>query len=269
VNVTGTGVGTVEGTKSLHTPACSEDDIAVWGTTGNPHVWAACNAGATTAYSNQSVTLVNPNAAGGPTAAQKAYMGAYYQWGRNIDVTTGATVAGPLAPVTAANAFNGTLFITNGTPPYDWVTPKNDNLWGGVGSTTSTGTHSSLGSPVAMRGPCAAGYHVPTAKEWCDAIFAVSPTRSGGAAMTCSSTSYQVEAAPNKFMTTLKLPLAGLRNHSPAEFGNQGLSGHYWASSTVTVSDSGYTVSFSSTHGVRSHGSFPRAGGFTVRCLKD
>ena len=196
-------------------------------------------------------------------------MGAYYQWGRNIDVTTGATVAGPLAPATAAI---GIHFITNGAGTFDWVEPQNDNLWGGAGSTTSTGTHSSLGSPAAMRGPCAAGYHVPTAKEWCDAIVAVSPTRSDGAAMTCSS-SYQVEATPYKFITTLKLPLAGHRNRSFAEFGNQGLSGHYWASSNKW--DNGSCVSFSSTpphtlpHGVRGAASADRADGLSVRCLKN
>ena len=190
-------------------------------------------------------------------------MGAYYQWGRNLDVSTGATVAGPLAPATAASE---TRFITNGTAPYDWVTPQNGNLWGGTGSTAAVGTYSSLGSPAAMQGPCATGYHVPTLKEWCDALIAVSPTQNGGAAMVCDA-NWHVEATANKFMTTLRLPLAGNRNYSPAAFSNQGTDGFYWAASTTGTN--GYGVLLSTTYGVLPALNSGRAYGLSVRCLKN
>lgn len=68
------GTGTASSQFLAGTP-----DIAVWnGST--VQVWAAANAGATTAYAGQPVTLADSTATGGPTAAQKAYMGAYYQW---------------------------------------------------------------------------------------------------------------------------------------------------------------------------------------------
>ncbi|MFB0964131.1 MAG: hypothetical protein QMC36_00195 [Patescibacteria group bacterium] len=104
-------------------PGCDAPDIYL---TGSNQHWAACNVGASTAYAGQSVALTDATAAGGPTAAQKAYMGAYYQWGRNEDVTTGTTVAGPLAAATAASE---TRFITKGTAPYDWLSVQDDNLW--------------------------------------------------------------------------------------------------------------------------------------------
>ena len=43
-------------------------------------------------------------ASGTPTAAQEAYLGGMYQWGRNDDVTSGTSVTSP---------YNGTL--TNGS----------------------------------------------------------------------------------------------------------------------------------------------------------
>lgn len=241
-------------------PGCDTDDIYL---TGSNQYWAACNVGATTAYSNQSVTFADTTAAGGPTAAQKAYMGAYYQWGRNLDVTTGASVNGPFVPATAASE---TRFITSGTSPLDWISPQNDDLWGGMGSTTAAGTYPSLGSPTAMQGPCGVGYHVPTVKEWCDAIIAVSPTQNGGAAMVCDS-AWHVEATANKFITTLKLPIAGLRSYSNATFSNQGVYGPYWASSTTGTY--GHAISLSSSLGVLPANSNYRTFGFPVRCLKN
>lgn len=261
----GTSAGTTGGNQTATVsqyPNCDTPDIYL---TGSNQYWAACNAGpgSLTAYTNQSVALADATATGGPTAAQKAYMGAYYQWGRNADVTTGGSVAGPLAPATAATE---TRFITNGTAPYDWVTPQNDNLWGGTGSTTAAGTYSSLGSPAAMQGPCQTGYHVPTQKEWCDAIVAVSPTQNGGAAMVCDA-NWHFEATANKFMSTLKLPLAGHRNYSTAAFVTQGTNGAYWAASTTGTY--GYYVYLSTTLGVIPANNRYRAYGLSVRCLKN
>lgn len=236
-------------------PGCDTVDIYL---TGSNQYWAACNVGASTAYSNQSVTFADATAAGGPTAAQKAYMGAYFQWGRNVDVTTGPTVAGPLI---AAAAASETRFITNATLPRDWITPQDDNLWGGTGSTAVAGTFASLGSPAAMKGPCAAGYHVPTQKEWCDAIKAVSPD------VTACDAAWHVEATANKFMNTLKLPLAGFRNSSTAAFGSQGAYGHYWASSPSGTA--GHGVRLSSSSGMVPDNANNRDTGLSVRCLKN
>lgn len=76
-----------------------------------------------------------------------------------------------------------------------------------------------------MRGPCADGYHVPTQKEWCDAIMAVSPE------VTACDAVWYVEATANKFMNTLKLPLAGYRTSAAGALSVQGTNGLYWASS--------------------------------------
>lgn len=70
-------------------PGCDTPNIKL----GNGQVWAACNVGATTAYANQSVTVADTSASGGPTVAQKAYMGTYFQWGRTVDARASNPVA--------------------------------------------------------------------------------------------------------------------------------------------------------------------------------
>jgi formylglycine-generating enzyme required for sulfatase activity len=42
-------------------------------------------------------------------------------------------------------------FIINGSSPYDWRNPQNDNLWQGVSGTNN---------------PCPSGYRLPTEAEW-------------------------------------------------------------------------------------------------------
>lgn len=73
-------------------------------------------------------------------------LGLLYQWGRKdpfvnanaltVNNTTAAATVGDLPYKTAGRSTmdyaikNPTTFITNGTAPYDWMTTKNDNLWG-------------------------------------------------------------------------------------------------------------------------------------------
>jgi hypothetical protein len=66
-----------------------------------------------------------------------------------------------------------------------------------------------------MKGPCAAGYHVPTQKEWCEAIRSVSPD------ITVCDVNTYAEVNSNKLMNTLRLPPAGLRSLVNGEFANQ------------------------------------------------
>lgn len=64
-------------------------------------------------------------------------MGAFYQWGRNDDVTTtGVTSTLASASATASTA-GTTSFITGVAYAYDWISGGNNNLWGGSSTMTS------------------------------------------------------------------------------------------------------------------------------------
>jgi uncharacterized protein (TIGR02145 family) len=106
-----------------------------------------------------------------------------------------------------------------------------------------------------MQGPCASGYHVPTQKEWCDAVASISSS------LTCTHT-YQNNTS---MRTTLKLPLAGFRKYVDGSFDNQGGYGFYWAAS---LGSSGYNLSMSSSQ-VQPVGNPHLAYGFSVRCMKN
>lgn len=75
--------------ESTFYPGCDASDIVL----PNGQTWAACNVGATTAYSNQTYPALDAPR----TPEQKAWMGALFQWGRNDDVTSSATTS-VLAP---------------------------------------------------------------------------------------------------------------------------------------------------------------------------
>jgi hypothetical protein len=116
-------------------PGCDTEDI----TLANGQVWAACNAGATTAFSGQAY----PAATVERTAGQKAYLGALYQWGRNDDVTATGTPTTILAPTgTLAGGVGHSNFIFN-TGSYDWIETQNSNLWGGGSTSLGLGTFAS------------------------------------------------------------------------------------------------------------------------------
>ena len=229
-------------------PGCDTPDIALV----NGQTWAACNVGATTAYDGQAY----PSGTA-PTAAQKSYLGALFQWGRNEDVTN----LGTTATLAAAGSTSSTVvgsFVTSSTLPSDWIATQNGNLWGGGSTSLGAGTFAgrNAGDQASMKGPCAAGYHVPTQAEWYAAVSALNP------AVTNTAT-WQNDTA---LATTLKLPLAGYRNYLSAAYSLQRRGGYYWASSPTGIH--GYSVSLSSTQ------VFPasvnlRAFGLSVRCLKN
>ena len=163
----------------------------------------------------------------------KAY-GDLYQWGRPADGHQCRT-----SSTTAANATDDTpgdaLFITEGTTPFDWRVPKNDNLWQGVDGTNN---------------PCPGGYRLPTETE-----------------LDNEHNSWGFDNAAGAFGSVLKLPMAGYRLYSDGSllFVDADARGYYWSSS-VSGSNA-RTLYFNSSNAYMTT-SF-RAAGLSVRCLKD
>ena len=171
--------------------------------------------------------------------------GNHYQWGRPADgheisvwngatLTTGrgfydATAFGALSATTTPGHPN---FILTNAGVNDWLAAQADpDRWA-----------------TANQGPCPAGYHVPTDTQWITA-----------------DTFGAWNNNTDTYNSALKLPSAGHRYRSLGLLSGSGTYGSYWSS---TVSGTyARELTFYSAAAYTSHDY--RAGGFSVRCLKD
>ncbi len=169
--------------------------------------------------------------------------GSLYQWGRGSDghqlinwsnATTGVAANTTTSTLSTTDAPGNGNFITSTSGPQDWRSGQNDNLWQGVSG---------------VNNPCPAGYRLPTATEWNTERSSWSSQNSAGA-----------------FASALKLPLAGSRDRqAAATFNFQGTHGQYYSSSVSTTNSICLTIYSTSV----STGETLRAGGLSVRCIKD
>ncbi len=158
--------------------------------------------------------------------------GDLYQWGRRSDGHQCRTSAIITTLSSVDQPAHGN-FIRGTALPYDWRSPQNANLWQGVGG---------------INNPCPSGYRVPTETELETESLSWNPSTSIGA-----------------MNSNLKMPMAGNRFDVTGLLGNVGTMGIYW-SSTVSGIFSRY-LNFSPT-GASMTGNY-RAGGFSVRCIKE
>ena len=104
---------------------CNTYDLLVGSLTGTYQLWAACNVGASIAYTG-GLSIVNCNA--GATdcdASIRNTLGTYFQWGRNDDVTSGVSQVSYNGALTNNSTNNQYYYsaYTNG----DWYQPD-DNI---------------------------------------------------------------------------------------------------------------------------------------------
>jgi uncharacterized protein (TIGR02145 family) len=162
---------------------------------------------------------------------ESAY-GDLYQWGRAADGHQKRNSPTTTSQSNSDQPEHGD-FILASDSPYDWRRPQNAYLWQGVSG---------------VNNPCPSGYRLPTAAEWRAEQQSWSSNNNTGANV-----------------SPLKLPLAGNRDSSSGSIFNVGSGGYYWAR-TVAGSDV-RRLYFSSRNA--NVGSFYRALGLSVRCIKD
>jgi hypothetical protein len=165
--------------------------------------------------------------------------GDYYQWGRNFDGHQDSTSGTTGTQATDVNSA-GTEFITsNNTNSYDWAKTADS-----AGTTRSANWSKTDGSSV-----CPVGYRVPTIVE-----------------LRAETLDEDVTNRDTAFSNFLKLPSAGDRGNVDGSMFGVGSWGYVWSSS---ASGSGSSdVGFGSDY-ADWYGNDGRAGGQSVRCLRD
>ncbi len=163
---------------------------------------------------------------------EQAY-GDLYQWGRRTDGHENRT-SGTTSTLSSSDTPGHGNFILAPNSPYDWRSPKNDNLWQSVNGTNN---------------PCPPGYRLPTEAEW-----------------QAERQSWSSNNAAGAFNSPLKLPVAGNRIFSNGSLSFVGSNGYYWS---ATVSGAYARFLVFNNAGTTGGNSNNRAYGYSVRCLKD
>ena len=170
-----------------------------------------------------------------PTAINDPYgWGDYFQWGRLDDghqYKISDTTPGPVSQDVPGHD----NFLTLDSEPYDWRSPKNDNLWQGENG---------------INNPCPEGWRLPTGAELSDEIE-----------------SWSSESTEGAFASVLKWPAAGMR-HITGFLGQIGTHGYIWSSTVgdVDIPRSGYLFISSGAAHINIRG---RGDGLSVRCVRD
>jgi uncharacterized protein (TIGR02145 family) len=160
-----------------------------------------------------------------------ASYGDLYQWGRGND---GHQLSNsPKSGTTRATSYNPGTSIFYYNVGYDWLNPKNDNLWQGVN---------------AINNPCPNGFSLPTQAEW-----------------VIETNSWSNKFESGAFASPLKLPYANLRAFNDATI-VENFYARYWTS-TINNSDTASSFIFDATYGGFSDQY--RNNGFSCRCIKD
>jgi uncharacterized protein (TIGR02145 family) len=158
--------------------------------------------------------------------------GDLFQWGRDDDGHQNRT-SDTTYTLSSSDNPGHNKFIVASNFPYDWRSPHNDNLWQGVNG---------------INNPCPSGWRIPTKDEWNTELASWSEKNHNGA-----------------FASPLKLTTGGFRHSysgSPHGVNTEGL---YW-SSTVSGPYANSLGFYSPDASIRiDH----RAGGFSVRCIKN
>ena len=158
--------------------------------------------------------------------------GDLYQWGRGTDGhekrTSGTT---PNLSNSDTPGHGDFIVIPATTPPVDWRSPQNNDLWQGVNG---------------VNNPCPSGYRLPTVAEW-DA----------------ERESWSSNDADGAF-AALKMPLTGVR-YSIGGLSSIGTLGHYWSS---TIEGTAARYMGVSIYGAEMYFD-GRAYGMSVRCIKE
>lgn len=167
------------------------------------------------------------------SSADAQAFGDLFQWGRADDGHQKRNSSTTLTLSSSDYPGHENFILSVADNNFDWRNPSNENLWQGVNG---------------VNNPCPAGYRLPTEEEW-----------------NTERQSWNGTNAASAFSSPLKLSLTGYRGGNSGSLISVGSNGLYWSSSVsdrrtqrLNISSNNIQISDDA-----------RAGGGTVRCIKD
>ena len=227
VEKTDTVIATFSG-KSIRMCGCGSSCYTVSGSGNDTHTYGTVVAEDGNCWLDRNLGATEVATSSDDSAAY----GWYYQWGRLTDGHQIGT-SGTTATLSSTDVPGHANFITNGSDPYDWRDPQNDNLWQGVNG---------------INNPCPTGFRLPTKTEW--------ETLYSDAGITDSATAYS---------SSLKFTVGGWRKKTDGSLAGVGSAADYWTS-TVSGTLSAAPDITSSSVAIYNN---DRAYGLFVRCIRD
>lgn len=158
--------------------------------------------------------------------------GDLYQWGRGADGHQCRTSPTTLT-LSSVDQPTHDSFIYLNSGNKDWRSPQNTNLWQGVNG---------------VNNPCPSGYRLPTVIE-----------------IEAERLSWSTYNAAGAFVSPLKFSKAGTRYFANGSLNSVNSSGFYWSSTVNSLYSEGLRFGNSSAFISTDN----RAGGYSIRCIKD
>lgn len=224
------------GTEWAIVPAGNEGDIMTF--ISNTPTWVGESTGDGTVENPITGRVwIDRNLGASQVATSSTDADAYgdlYQWGRGTDGHEKRT-SGTTTTLSSSDTPGHGDFIIIDYDPYDWRSPRNDDLWQGVSG---------------INNPCPNGYRLPTKAEWQAELQSWSSSDAAGA-----------------FASPLKLTMAGDRDYSNGLI-SSGSNANYWSSTITTGYSMSCALGFGSSYASVGSGSI-RAYGYSIRCIKD
>ena len=139
---------------------------------------------------------------------------------------------------------------------YQW---NRDTPWSTTGSITGWPSGNPSGTSwVRANDPCPAGWRVPTQSELQSLL------NSGSSWTTVNGVNGRRFGSGNN---TIFLPAAGWRSYGSGTLSRSGANGYYWSSTPQSDSSNAHHLTFDSSNA--NMGSWIRASGYNVRCVKE
>ena len=240
------------------------------------HIWLTDKPEEQVYYNNAGTMMDRNLGATSATPGDVGALGLLYQWGRKDPFLGSSSISSNVEPkstltwptAVSSDASNGTIEYAV-SHPTTYITYSSNYDWYYTGDSSIDNTRwTTSETSKSIYDPCPAGWRVPDGGSngvWSKALG--SSSHFGDESLIDSTNEGKNFSGKFGSASAIWYPASGYRYNDTGTLGIFGRRGTYWSASPD--SNSAYTLSFSVKGGVYPSYSFYRAGGYSVRCIRE